>query len=581
LAGARVRSTGGAAVTDESGRFTLRGLPVGATWLEASAKRHLRRTEWLTLDAARELSGLEIFVQPASVVRGHVTRQGQAVAGAWVWAEPSALSAGRTTYGPATSSTDGTYELETAGGALHLAASAPGGARVQGPTLTLTDGESRTGVDVELGEGLEAMGVVRQGGVPLPGATLWVLDGKTQRPAASAATQAGGRFVVSGLSVGSYLVQVQRGPLVVQRGPFTVDGSGGEWSIDVDDLRTLTGTVLPAKAGVSVHFRSTEWAGPFAAETVTGADGRFRFEAVPSGTLWVEAQDDTGAARERATAGTDVTLTLVPGLMRGVVWDEAEHPVTDFTVRLLPTGGGPLRSYPVLSPTGDFKIEAPPGMYEVSAVAVGHGETTERPRVELRSGETFVKLRLQGALDLDGHVQDAQSHGPLAGAEVIVFRSPFGAGRWATVATGGDGTFHLSAAPKSGLLEVRKDGYRPVMAPVDRLSRGADGKTIEVSLSPGSDDNSPLAKPYEGVGLQLDFNGGVRVASVFEGSPAQSAGVLPGDVIMAVDGASLTGLSPPQIIQRIMGTSGTVVTLNLQRGDDNFDVGIRRQNIQF
>jgi hypothetical protein len=575
-----VRTSGGTSVTDEAGRFTLRGLPVGETWIDAAAKGYAQRTEWLTLDAARELAGMELFLRPAGRVTGTVRRTGKPLAGATVWAEAAGLANAERSFGPTTSAADGAYQLSVEAGALHLAAAAPNGARVEGPALTLGEGEGKQGVDIEVGEGLEAGGVLRIGGQPAEGATLWVLDGKTQRMAAVATTFAGGRFQVAGLASGSYLVQVQRGTVVAQRGPFAISESGAEWSIDIEGGSALTGTVEPAKAGTLVHWRSTDWAGPVPAETATDAAGRFRFDSVAAGTLWVEAQGEAGTARVQAKAGTDVKLRLVPAILRGLVVDDAGHAVTDFTVRLTPLSGGSQRSYPVLSPTGDFRFPVPPGTYEVSASATGYGETGERPRVEVQSGETSVKLAIQPSTELSGRVIDAATRAPLAGAQVIVFRMPFGAGRWATLATDGSGTFHLSAAPKSGFVEVRKEGYQPALAPVDRLSRGADGKAIEVPLSTGNDD-APGTRPYEGVGLQLDFRGGVKVASVFEGGPAEQAGVLTGDMLLAADGQPLAGLSGQDVTSRIMGPSGTVVRLSVQRGDQTFDLYVRRRSIQF
>jgi hypothetical protein len=291
----------------------------------------------------------------------------------------------------------------------------------------------------------------------------------------------------------------------------------------------------------------------------------------------VEAQDESGSARVQASAGTEVSLTLSPSVLRGVVLDSNGHSVTDFTVRLSPASGGPLRSYPVLNPTGDFRISAPGGSYDVSATAVGYGETGTRKRVELSAGEAFVKLELQGAKDLDGRVIDAQSRAGIPGAEVIVWRSPMSAGRWATVATDGAGEFHLAAAPKHGLLQVRKEGFAPAWAPWERLLE-AKGP-LEVPLSKGSDD-TPGSKPYEGVGLQLDFRGGIHVGTVFEGGPAEAAGVIAGDGLVAVDGQPLSGLAPADVVQRIMGPSGTVVQLSLQRGDRLFEVLVRRRTIQ-
>jgi protocatechuate 3,4-dioxygenase beta subunit len=416
-------------------------------------------------------------------------------------------------------------------------------------------------------------------GKPADGAAVWALDGRSGHIAASAMTQAGGRFSIVGLVPGSYLVQVQRGALMAQRGPFSLDQSGQEWTVDLDDARALFGSVEPPVAGVYVHWRSSDWAGTVMAQTVTDPTGAFRFDGVPEGSLWIEASGESGAARARGTAGTPVHLKLVPAVLKGSVVDDAGHAVTDFTVRLSPVEGGPSRSYPLLSPAGEFQIQVPPGIYEVSAVAVGYGDTAAHPRVEVSGGEAYVKLALQGSADLSGRVLDAKTRQPVPGAQVAVFRSPLGAGRWATLVTASDGTFALSAAPNNGIVEVRKDGYQPAWSALEQLRRAAD-RTVEIALNPGTDEGQ-MGRPYEGVGMQLDFRGAVRVASVFEGGPAQVAGVIEGDVILAADGQSLAGLPGQDVIAKVMGASGTVVRLSIQRGDLSFDVFVRRQAIQF
>jgi carboxyl-terminal processing protease len=68
---------------------------------------------------------------------------------------------------------------------------------------------------------------------------------------------------------------------------------------------------------------------------------------------------------------------------------------------------------------------------------------------------------------------------------------------------------------------------------------------------------------YAGVGIQMSQE--LVVTDVFEGSPAESAGVLPGDKLIAVNGESLAGLSPTDTSIKIKGEVGTPVTLTLQR----------------
>ena len=71
------------------------------------------------------------------------------------------------------------------------------------------------------------------------------------------------------------------------------------------------------------------------------------------------------------------------------------------------------------------------------------------------------------------------------------------------------------------------------------------------------------------------------VVSPIEGSPAQQAGLKPGDVIAQVDGAALDGLTPDQARDRIRGKKGTSVVLLIERqGVAPFSVTITRDTIK-
>jgi carboxyl-terminal processing protease len=55
------------------------------------------------------------------------------------------------------------------------------------------------------------------------------------------------------------------------------------------------------------------------------------------------------------------------------------------------------------------------------------------------------------------------------------------------------------------------------------------------------------------------------IIAPIEGSPAEKAGLRPGDVILAVDGSTLDGLNPDEARDRIRGEAGTEITLHIQR----------------
>jgi carboxyl-terminal processing protease len=72
---------------------------------------------------------------------------------------------------------------------------------------------------------------------------------------------------------------------------------------------------------------------------------------------------------------------------------------------------------------------------------------------------------------------------------------------------------------------------------------------------------------FSGVGLTVNgVKAGLRVGSVLPDSPAKEAGIKPNDVIVAVDGHSLRGISEDVAVSRVKGPPGTPVTLTIRSG---------------
>ncbi len=92
-----------------------------------------------------------------------------------------------------------------------------------------------------------------------------------------------------------------------------------------------------------------------------------------------------------------------------------------------------------------------------------------------------------------------------------------------------------------------------------------------------------LSGEFEGIGAWVDFrNGYVTIVAPFDGSPAEAAGLKPGDVVLAVDSEDMTGQTLDQVIGRILGPAGTDVTLTIFRPEtgDTTDYTITRAKIQ-
>ena len=68
----------------------------------------------------------------------------------------------------------------------------------------------------------------------------------------------------------------------------------------------------------------------------------------------------------------------------------------------------------------------------------------------------------------------------------------------------------------------------------------------------------------------------IHVVSTVEGTPADTAGLQPDDLILGVDGAEITGWTVDEVTTMVRGPAGTDVVLSIQRDTDVFDVTITR-----
>lgn len=79
-------------------------------------------------------------------------------------------------------------------------------------------------------------------------------------------------------------------------------------------------------------------------------------------------------------------------------------------------------------------------------------------------------------------------------------------------------------------------------------------------------ESSSLQGQYEGIGAHVDTEGDyLTIISPIEGSPAEKAGLLPGDKIIAIDGEDMTGVTPEEARLKVLGPAGTEVTLTVVR----------------
>lgn len=97
----------------------------------------------------------------------------------------------------------------------------------------------------------------------------------------------------------------------------------------------------------------------------------------------------------------------------------------------------------------------------------------------------------------------------------------------------------------------------------------AVGDPYTVFLPPDSQKSTKeeLNGSFEGVGIQLGFNKDKRLVVVapLEGTPAEKAGVKPGDIIVKIDGKDAQALNLPDAVKLIRGPKSTQIKLTIFR----------------
>ena len=75
---------------------------------------------------------------------------------------------------------------------------------------------------------------------------------------------------------------------------------------------------------------------------------------------------------------------------------------------------------------------------------------------------------------------------------------------------------------------------------------------------------------FEGIGASVEMkNNQVVIEAPIHGSPAQKAGLKPGDVFVKVDGKSVEGQSLQEVVSKVLGPAGTKVDLTMFRPSTN------------
>lgn len=110
-----------------------------------------------------------------------------------------------------------------------------------------------------------------------------------------------------------------------------------------------------------------------------------------------------------------------------------------------------------------------------------------------------------------------------------------------------------------------------------------DPYTVYLPPQQNTDFKQGLAGKFEGIGAELGIKGKeIVVVAPLDGSPAQKAGIRPGDVIVKVNDQYTAGWTLNETVEKIRGPKGTEVKLAVMHkvGEEPVNIKIVRDTIQ-
>lgn len=164
-------------------------------------------------------------------------------------------------------------------------------------------------------------------------------------------------------------------------------------------------------------------------------------------------------------------------------------------------------------------------------------------------------------------------------------------GMFPAVAQGTDQqqTYRLLTLFNTVLERVRADYVEPVSDrtlmdnALNGMLTGLDPHSAYMTEQQWNDMQTETSGKFGGIGLEVTDNGGLlQVISPIDGTPAAAAGLQPGDLITAVDGKTVQGLSLNDAVAEMRGSPDTTVRLIVKREGvpDPITVTLTRQIIQ-
>jgi len=126
------------------------------------------------------------------------------------------------------------------------------------------------------------------------------------------------------------------------------------------------------------------------------------------------------------------------------------------------------------------------------------------------------------------------------------------------------------------------DDQQLIEAAINGMLSSLDPHSSYLNSKNFRDLQTQMRGEFGGLGIEVTMeNGLVKVVSPIDDTPASRAGIKPGDLIVAIDGQAVMGLTLNDAVEKMRGPVNTTIKLTIRReGRDPFDVTLTRANIK-
>ena len=128
-------------------------------------------------------------------------------------------------------------------------------------------------------------------------------------------------------------------------------------------------------------------------------------------------------------------------------------------------------------------------------------------------------------------------------------------------------------------VDPEEQTYGAIKGMIDTL--GDEGHTRFLSPEEVEKSREAVSSTYVGIGVRLEEKDDeIVVKASMDGSPAEETGIQSGDVLIAVDGESVTGEEFEEIGERIRGPEETYVDLTVLRDEEEREFVVERAELE-